>query len=100
MRCISKLRGGGHRFGARNNFGNFTRKKIRSYGIDRVVRQTTNKKFDVKKQNKTSVNGMNEASFSISRNTQTYIIIIILVVWLPVANAPDVLQPCGLLYYV
>ena len=28
-----------------------------------------------------------------------YLLLLLLSVWLPVANAPDVLQPCGLLYY-
>jgi hypothetical protein len=51
MKCIRKLRGGVAAIVSEqeNNFGSFTKKKIRSYGIDNVVRQTTNKKSDVKK---------------------------------------------------
>ena len=39
--------------------------------------------------------------YSCSNHTRwiTMLNVLLLSVWLPVANAPDVLQPCGLLYY-
>ena len=42
---------------------------------------------------------VSDTSMPIIRSSRIIQMVLLLSVGLPVANAPDVLQPCGLLYY-